>query len=89
MIEPTLNYVLCPGPAAAPETPDRAPAPAQQHRMAYWEWNDTGNPAHPHVIVCVHGLSRQGRDFDTLARVPKCWPPVRPQGPRWRTTVRT
>ena len=36
--------------------------------MAYWEWNATGNPAHPHVVVCVHGLSRQGRDFDTLAR---------------------
>lgn len=35
--------------------------------MAYWEWNATGDPAHPHVIVCVHGLSRQGRDFDTLA----------------------
>lgn len=36
--------------------------------MAYWEWNATGHPAHPHVVVCVHGLSRQGRDFDTLAR---------------------
>lgn len=36
--------------------------------MAYWEWNATGNPAHPHVVVCVHGLSRQGRDFDILAR---------------------
>lgn len=36
--------------------------------MAYWEWNATGHPAHPHVIVCAHGLSRQGRDFDTLAR---------------------
>ncbi len=35
--------------------------------MAYWEWNATGDPVHPHVIVCVHGLSRQGRDFDTLA----------------------
>ena len=35
--------------------------------MAYWEWNATGDAAHPHVIVCVHGLSRQGRDFDTLA----------------------
>ena len=34
------------------------------HRMAYWEW---GNPANPKVLVCVHGLSRQGRDFDTLA----------------------
>ena len=35
------------------------------HRMAYWEW---GDPAHARVLVCVHGLSRQGRDFDTLAR---------------------
>ena len=35
------------------------------HRMAYWEW---GDPAGSHVVVCVHGLSRQGRDFDTLAR---------------------
>ena len=68
MIDPTLNYVLCPGPAASPVSSDRAPAPAQQHRMAYWEWNATGHPAHPHVVVCVHGLSRQGRDFDTLAR---------------------
>ena len=32
--------------------------------MAYWQW---GNPAAAHVVVCVHGLSRQGRDFDTLA----------------------
>ena len=35
------------------------------HRMAYWEWGERGNPR---VLVCVHGLSRQGRDFDTLAR---------------------
>ena len=34
--------------------------------MAYWQWGDTGNP---HVVVCVHGLSRQGRDFDALARM--------------------
>ena len=68
MNEPTLNYVLCPGPAAPPVALDRTLAPAQQHRMAWWEWNATGNPEHPHVVVCVHGLSRQGRDFDTLAR---------------------
>jgi pimeloyl-ACP methyl ester carboxylesterase len=39
--------------------------------MAYWEW---GDPANPHVVVCVHGLSRQGRDFDTLALdlAPQC-----------------
>ena len=32
--------------------------------MAYWQW---GNPTAAHVVLCVHGLSRQGRDFDTLA----------------------
>ena len=35
------------------------------HRMAYWEW---GDPASKRVLVCVHGLLRQGRDLDTLAR---------------------
>jgi pimeloyl-ACP methyl ester carboxylesterase len=35
------------------------------HRMAYWDW---GRPGAERVLVCVHGLSRQGRDFDTLAR---------------------
>lgn len=34
------------------------------HRTAYTEW---GDPDHPHVVVCVHGLTRNGRDFDTLA----------------------
>ena len=34
------------------------------HRMAYSEW---GDPANPRVLVCAHGLTRQGRDFDTLA----------------------
>ena len=32
--------------------------------MAYWEW---GDPANRRVLICAHGLSRQGRDFDTLA----------------------
>jgi pimeloyl-ACP methyl ester carboxylesterase len=36
--------------------------------MAYWEWNASGDPDCPHVVLCVHGLSRQGRDFDVLAR---------------------
>ncbi|HEY9240158.1 MAG TPA: alpha/beta hydrolase, partial [Burkholderiaceae bacterium] len=35
------------------------------HRMAYWEWGDAANPK---VLVCVHGVGRQARDFDTLAR---------------------
>lgn len=39
--------------------------PGGVHRMAYWEW---GQPDNPRVVVCVHGLSRQGRDFDRLAR---------------------
>ena len=33
--------------------------------MAYWQW---GNPQGRHVVLCVHGLSRQGRDFDVLAQ---------------------
>ena len=33
--------------------------------MAYWEWGDAANPR---VLVCAHGLSRQGRDFDALAQ---------------------
>lgn len=35
--------------------------------MAWWDWTCTG-PASQQVVVCVHGLSRQGRDFDVLAR---------------------
>jgi pimeloyl-ACP methyl ester carboxylesterase len=52
MALPTLNYVPCPDPWGG-------------HRMAYWQW---GAADAPHVIVCVHGLSRQGRDFDVLAQ---------------------
>jgi pimeloyl-ACP methyl ester carboxylesterase len=52
MAEPTLNYVPCTDSAGG-------------HRMAFWQWGDAGAG---HVVVCVHGLSRQGRDFDTLAR---------------------
>jgi len=34
-------------------------------RLAYTEW---GDPANRRVLVCVHGLTRQGRDFDVLAQ---------------------
>jgi pimeloyl-ACP methyl ester carboxylesterase len=34
-------------------------------RMHYYEWGDPGNR---NVVVCVHGLTRNGRDFDDLAR---------------------
>ena len=50
--EPRLNHVQCLGTRGL-------------HRMAYWEW---GDPANDRVLVCVHGLARQGRDFDVLAR---------------------
>ncbi len=51
MTEPRLRHVQCLGAAGL-------------HRMAYWEW---GDPRNPRVLVCAHGLSRQGRDFDVLA----------------------
>jgi len=38
--------------------------PSGFHRLAYMEW---GDPDNPHVVVCVHGLSRNSRDFDYLA----------------------
>jgi pimeloyl-ACP methyl ester carboxylesterase len=52
MLEPTLEFVHCPDPQGT-------------HRMAYWSW---GHPAASHVVFCVHGLTRQGRDFDALAQ---------------------
>lgn len=33
--------------------------------MAWWQW---GDDTAAHVVVCAHGLSRQGRDFDVLAQ---------------------
>ena len=52
MSEPILEFVQCPDLQGT-------------HRMAYWSW---GNPAASHVVLCVHGLTRQGRDFDVLAQ---------------------
>ncbi|MEX2630061.1 MAG: alpha/beta fold hydrolase [Tistlia sp.] len=34
------------------------------HDMAYWEW---GAPDAARTALCVHGLARNGRDFDALA----------------------
>lgn len=50
--EPRLDYVMC-------------ASPSGMHRMAYWEW---GDPANDNVLLCVHGLTRSGRDFDVLAQ---------------------
>jgi pimeloyl-ACP methyl ester carboxylesterase len=52
----------------------RMPTPREQHFkslsahgfhcVAYRQW---GDPENMRVVVCVHGLTRNGRDFDTLA----------------------
>lgn len=52
MSDPTQQFVQCPDADGG-------------HRMAYWQW---GNPAASHVVLCIHGLTRQGRDFDVLAQ---------------------
>ena len=36
-----------------------------QHRMAYHAWGDPNNSK---VLLCVHGLTRRGSDFKTLAQ---------------------
>lgn len=53
MTEPILDFVDCADAGGG-------------HRMAYWQW---GDPQAGHVVLCVHGLTRQGRDFDALAKV--------------------
>jgi len=40
------------------------PGPTQPLRMAYTDWGAIDNPR---LLICVHGLTRCGRDFDTLA----------------------
>ena len=52
----------------APEAPRRRSVQCAStrglHRIAYREW---GDPRNRDVLVCVHGLTRTGRDFDALA----------------------
>ena len=52
MSEPILDFVQCPDTLG-------------EHRMAYWSW---GDKSASHLVFCVHGLTRQGRDFDLLAQ---------------------
>jgi pimeloyl-ACP methyl ester carboxylesterase len=35
------------------------------HRVHYYDWGDRDNTR---VVICVHGLTRNGRDFDYLAQ---------------------
>lgn len=39
-------------------------SPSGFHTMRWWEWG----PADGVPVVCVHGLTRSGRDFDALAQ---------------------
>jgi pimeloyl-ACP methyl ester carboxylesterase len=42
----------------------RSLSPHGFHRIVYYEWGDPGNPR---VVICVHGVGRNGRDFDVFA----------------------
>lgn len=64
MSEPVLQFFPVGDPAATTGAP---------RRMAYWDWPaDAADSAQ--LVICVHGLSRQGRDFDALAQQlqPRC-----------------
>jgi pimeloyl-ACP methyl ester carboxylesterase len=57
VVEPRLQFINCKA------------ADGHSHRMAYWNysadavWADKTKP----LIICAHGLTRNGRDFDVLA----------------------
>ncbi len=55
MSEPSLKTVQCLGLSGL-------------HKMAYWQWDHAGGDAKAPTLVCVHGLSRQGMDFNSLAQ---------------------
>lgn len=67
MLEPRLRHVTCASPKGL-------------HRLAYWEWlPPAANPAGVPTVICAHGLTRNGRDFDALAaRLSKQWRVVCP-----------
>jgi len=52
MAQPALKFHTCSGFAGT-------------YKMAYWEW---GDPNNQNVLICLHGLTGQGRDFDYLAK---------------------
>ena len=53
---PALHHLALPAGSGAGGSP---------RRLAWWQW---GSPTAPRVVVCVHGLTRQGRDFDVLSQ---------------------
>lgn len=67
MLEPRLRHVTCASPKGL-------------HRLAYWEWLPPAMaPGAAPTVVCAHGLTRNGRDFDALAaRLSQRWRVVCP-----------
>jgi pimeloyl-ACP methyl ester carboxylesterase len=61
----TTSDEICTAPVPMRHRSVQCMGPHGLHRMAYTEW---GDPANPRVLVCVHGLTRNRRDFDYLAR---------------------
>jgi pimeloyl-ACP methyl ester carboxylesterase len=42
----------------------RSLSPHGFHQVVYFDW---GDPSNPDVVVCVHGVGRNARDFDVIA----------------------
>ncbi len=53
MIEPSLNYF-------------HATTRGRRHKLSWYEWGSAENDG---VLLCVHAINRNGRDFDTLGKV--------------------
>jgi len=58
-MEPILHHLAVPGPLARNLEP---------RRIAWWEWSAQPSQCPEQVVLCVHGLTRQARDFDLLAQ---------------------
>jgi len=57
MMEVQMHRLLVP-------TPSSDGQPRKPRHIAYTDWGDRTNA---HVVICVHGLTRNCRDFDGLA----------------------
>jgi len=68
---PVLQFENCLGPLGK-ASPHNVNTPMYKvpgtHRMTcWWYWEAQDEARRGHVVVCAHGLTRQGRDFDVLA----------------------
>jgi pimeloyl-ACP methyl ester carboxylesterase len=54
-MQPVLHTIQVPNTMAGQGT----------HELAFYDW---GDPLASHTVVCVHGLTRNGRDFDLLGQ---------------------